>query len=536
MYSFDFSEKNVISFTVDYNESEYRETEVSVTLPNTEAKPVCFMVRQDAGERRPRFAIEIQELTEASVTATIIPADPCMKYLRFCVTRALYDETGSDSALFSYYIETYERVAAGLNMSLMEYFEEYNHLFAGESTYEVGSLRPATDYYICAVGIGADGNQADEMIRAPFTTPDVVPCTTTFDISYDISGPIVTTVVTPSDNDQLWDFNFIKAASIEKEDIAEAFQSYIDKAIKEYQGMLGWSEAEIVKELIAKKGRKEFTDELDAETEYYGFVVPLNPIGIINAVPTVKEFRTGKVTVSGNSLILEITEVKDREIKFQTTTTNEDPYVLIVDKSSSFDGLADEQIIDKLTRFPYNPDNSKLTGSQAGTIDALEPNTEYSAFAFGWLGGVATTELVRRDFTTTSHVDGAASMDLIYDKYFDGSALSQEYPGLFAAYLYAGKAVLPVEVSLTGEYEAFYYNIMVGAPETPEGYEEYLYRTLRNQGHVTRTFYISGYYGEEYTLTGYAVDKNGHYGPIMWKKITFSQSGASPVSEFTPAE
>lgn len=529
------SKERTIKFVVDYNETEERSAKVKVALPNNVAE-TFFTVNQAAGDKRSNFVITVTETTESSVSATIAPFNPEVEYLRFCITKEMYDGIGSDKEMFEYFIRNSANNAEKNGMTLREYLEEQKRIIVGEGEYKVESLRPTTDYYICAVCIDSEIKQVGDMVKQAVKTAEVQPCTVTFDIAYEISGPNVTTTVTPSDENQFWVFDIVKTASIKQEDIAEIYQTVLDKKIKEYQDMFGWSEANIVSSVIASKGAKTFTDELDADTEYYGFAVSINKVGIINAVPTVKVFTTGKVAGSTNNIELNIIEAKDRQAEFKITTTNEDPYVFIVDKSASFKGLTDEQIIEKLTKYPYKPDNATFTGNQTKTIAALESETAYSAFVFGWYGGIATTSLHRVDFTTTPHVEGTASISLKGTKYFDGTVLSEKYPDLFPSHIYAGNAVLPVEVQVAGESLDYFYTIMAGAPPTPDGYEEYMYRTLRKQGHTTRTYYLMGGFDTEYTLTGFAVDREGHYGPILWEKITFTKDGMSPVSEFVAFE
>lgn len=536
VHSFDFTEENIISFEVDWNETtKTREAVVEITLSDGSSNQ-SFTVRQAAGEKRPRFVITVDELSDSSVSAMIVPLNEQMSYINICMSKAEYDKLGSDEALFDLFARTYGEQAQAAGMTLVSYLESIERLFRGERLYRVEGLDAETEYYLCAVEISSTGEQASEMVKTLIETPAVQMIDMSFDIKYDVTGPNVTMTVTPSDEKQYYVFDIVAKESIEITELIPIYQTVLQKKIEEYKEMFGISTVNVVRQFIASKGVAATTLELQAETTYYGFAVSINSVGIINSQPKICEFVTGSVGASDNNIAITLTAVGDRKVNYSITTTTDDPYIFNIVEASKVEGMTEQQILTEQTSGAYNLEQLKMQGNKTGTISRLLPETDYVALAFGYFGDKVTTKLFRQNFTTQANVVGAVTFDLNYDYYFDGNEISQIYPDLFPAYLAADKAVLPVQVNLhDNEADEYFYHIFAGAPATPDGMEAYIYKTLMNQGYTTSTGVFYASYGTEYTLAGFAVDMQGHYGPIFWKKINLTPEGASPVENYRPA-
>lgn len=135
------------------------------------------------------------------------------------------------------------------------------------------------------------------------------------------------------------------------------------------------------------------------ENTYVGFAVAINDEAIFCSEMTKAEFTTLSVGDSDNRISISITDVGEDWADFEITTTNDDPYVFFIEPSSTFEGLDDDEIIQfALDNISYT--TTIYNGDYSDTASPLTPGTEYTALAFGYITGTATTGLVKTGFHT----------------------------------------------------------------------------------------------------------------------------------------
>ena len=99
------------------------------------------------------------------------------------------------------------------------------------------------------------------------------------------------------------------------------------------------------------------------------------------------------------------------------------------------------------------------------SFTGLTPETEYSVCAFGQVAGLATTGLFRTDFITTEAEIGNATIEVVFDEYYDMAAsldvLNEIDPSLASeieSYISQGLEVLLPCYAVTEPADAeFYY-------------------------------------------------------------------------------
>ena len=180
-------------------------------------------------------------------------------------------------------------------------------------------------------------------------------------------------------------------------------------------------------------------------------------------------------------------------------------------------------------------------------VTGIYPDTEYKigVVIMDYESGEFLSDVIFSDVFKTPELEYSdISMKILYDKYFDLDELaSAGYPEYKESVskdsrFDNGGAVLPVKVSITGDYQQYYYYIVRNNLTDTNTYDDNMfYREMVTKGMASSNpaeeFVIS--YGSEWTIVSLAIDKNGNRTPTFRQLLSApTKSGAAPVNEFTP--
>lgn len=530
---FNLDIKGVISFSVDANEQESpRRAIVDVLYGESKSS---FSVIQDAAEHIESFTIDIKEIYDAGVVYSIVPADAGITYVSMVVEKSYFDSYDSDDAYFADDLKFFKESAEASQMQLSEYLASI--LKKGETSGPAYRLKPEHTYYIYAYGLTSDGERLTEICKHEFTTAAVERSNVKLNISYTVTGTSVTMTVTPDDPEQLYMFNAIEATP-ETDDkfLLGIVQNEIDQYIEFYERLFGVPQDEAVKR-FASKGVSSYTfDGLKPETNYVGYAVAVNRLGSICADVVSAGFTTEAEQKPEDEIKISVSSLSDREITVDVESGIADHYVIGVDNSVRWEGMTDEQILQRLIAgYQWQAKGGEGNGSY--TFYSLMPQTGYSIFAFGYVDGVATTRLYRLDFTTKDAVGADILFKMEYDRYFDGTEMAATY-GEEKFGEARGKAVLPVRLVTEGTDNCaeIYYLFFEGDYSDRSTYPDDVFMDdLIEYGDWRSSNCYYPEYDKPYTMIGFGATDNMAMGPLSRQVVTLSRAGASPVSEYSAA-
>lgn len=246
-----------------------------------------------------------------------------------------------------------------------------------------------------------------------------------FDVTYDIDGPYVTMSVVP-DPEQIryyaWYYSKKGMETALEQSPGVTIEMYLKRVVEVdisnaiyYGSYAGYTAEEAVAELtFVGPASQKF--ELNAETDFYGFVCAVSDGGTILSDITITEFRTGSVAPSDNQLGIIINDVNTDRISYSVTTTNNDQYATLIFSAEDIEGLSDEEIVAK---FNETEDyvNYLHFGDISDTIIVDSEDTDYYIVAFGFEYGMATTEIVKEKVHTLKS-DGSplSNVNITLDK------------------------------------------------------------------------------------------------------------------------
>lgn len=473
------------------------------------------------------FAIMLHQVAPRSVTFDIIPADKEMTYVTMLVELA---ERVPDETLLEDDRYYFEMMAAMYGLSLEEYLTRFKLKSGDRIDVTQSKLKPDTDYLLYVYGLSPQGELLTDLCKKEFRTVLPERIDISFEIGYAIDATAVQATIEPSRTDCPYLFEIVEQGSVTTlEQTVADYQLELLETVDYYIDH-GMSAEDYIRS-IALTGRSVTASEgLKADTRYIGFAVAVDPrTGLLVSEASAREFVTGKVEPSDNVLTLQTIEIGDRSVDFRITTTNDDPYVFGVGEAKNWEGLSDDAIVELLLK-EYNLQDYVLHGDAQERITDLRPETAYIAFAFGYVSGIATTAPVMLRFSTDERVVADVGFTLVYDRYWDGDALSAVLPEYAES---AGLAVLPVKARPDADAAGYYYGIYTGDFSDPASISdiEVIEALLDSGSTAAETDYYLPY-GEPCTAFGIAVDEAGNYGPIFRARIVLDKEHASPVEEF----
>ncbi|HIT47243.1 MAG TPA: BACON domain-containing protein [Candidatus Cryptobacteroides merdipullorum] len=525
---FDFSVSGEISFAVSANETASARKGRIVLSYSGASAPQEIEVVQEAYVEPEFFAFNVKDISYTGVVFDVIPADKDLTYVALAVEKEYFDSFASDEEYFQDDLAFFRSEAEAYGLGLSEFLGQ--SLLKGDTeSRSVSELFPGEDYYIYAYGLNASGERLSDIYKTEFSTLAIDKIPMSFEISTEVNGPYMDLRIKPGDDTQTYVCGVYPAESVSSpEDAVRLYQNYINEQLALGE-LTGQTAAEVVAGLSSTGTiRRQYL--LEPSSDYVVFAAAVNSTGLIISDATLKEFATeSEIHASDNVIGIEVSAVTGRSAYYEVSVTNDDPYVLFCLPTADYAGKTDEELLEYFTG---TGDLSSLVwaGDDSGTITHLSPNTGYTIFAFGYLGGQATTGLFRAGFETTDAEMSDVTIAVRHDKYYDGTEAETRYPDLYPGA--SGLAVFPVRIETSGDVQHNYYHIFEGdlSDESAYPYEEVVAQ-LMNDSYYESAMYFYLEYDTEYTIVAVSEDQDRNPGPMFREVVSLSPDGVSPVEE-----
>ena len=175
-------------------------------------------------------------------------------------------------------------------------------------------------------------------------------------------------------------------------------------------------------------------------------------------------------------------------------------------------------------------------GKSRGVISFLAPETEYVAAAVVMderNGAFLADVIFSEPFKTAEANYADITVTASYEKFYNGDDLYAINPDAGAQY--KGYAMVPVTISVDGEYSSYYYTMIeyVTGLENPDVYPDAaLYQTLVYYGvNYAETVNFRAPWNKTVLLAAMAIDKEGRYSRVFRQKCQFKKYNASDINE-----
>lgn len=549
---FDWSSGEEIVFNVEAMglDDDFREAVVTVSYAEIER---TFTVSQSAGEDA--FSIEVLRSRPLSVWVSIEALDPDMKFWINIMETEKYQSYSSDQELFEADMEMWTQIAeeqgATLNDFLLSQFEytEYlspYHMFIAsygknyEAEYEV---RPGVSYTAYCYGMNSKGERLSKVYEVETVTPDfALTDGTEYDISVAVNGSEIAMTVNPSA-----DVYYYREAVIYEDGKRPSAEEHLHQTQIQLDATVfmtfshpdniaaGLTIEEVMAALCPPgeyEGGKTFNY---SDMPGFAFVYSVDSEGNIISEAHTEDFRLDPPSLSDNEITLNATEIGVRNMKWSSTATNQDQYLVYNLKAESVKGMTDSEIRDSLAKDNQWYFNVHTGSVNEGTFLHLDRNTDYILVAFGYQNGAATTKLFKYEYTTLDEEVSDVTCE-VNVKWFDGDEVREKYPE-YANYGAPGQAFICLDAVVDSDAAAYYYRIFAsntslnGVSVFDMSDDQFISQFEAGNPATTTSTKQFWSFDSRSIIVAVAKDSEGNFGKVFRKEITFTKDGCSPIGE-----
>lgn len=330
--------------------------------------------------------IIVNEVTPTLVRATFTPPDANLVYHPHVIRKALFKESwGNDVVRYmaSYINHLCEMYPDVPRRQVLDELILTTHEFS----FVEERLIPDTDYILFAVAVDNEGVPTMGMVTKEFHTKSVAMQDCTFDITVsDVSITRAKFEFKPSKKEVRYLSGVVLEAQypLDAETQAEFAQVLADKWIDDAAAYYAIDRLDVIPYISIAGDQQKDLDKgtLQPNIKYLAITVGIDPSGIINTAPSVKEFTTKPANTSNNTFTIDVDKTAIGA-SFTVTPTNNDSYFARVFTAVSLEGVNDDRIVASLVN--QGAADAVLSGVQ--TIDTwkedLIPDTNYELILFG---------------------------------------------------------------------------------------------------------------------------------------------------------
>ena len=220
----------------------------------------------------------------------------------------------------------------------------------------------------------------------------------------------VTMKVTPKDNEIRYYFDIIDKYLVKNsgDNLEAILMNILQERITMHTDQ-GLSVEEAVAKITSQgPDSYTYTQIQKANTTFIGYAVAIDPAGNMTGELCTKELTTRQTEPSSNEISIDVTNINVDKAYLYFETTNDDPWLYIVEPAHFWEGVEDEEILKSVCAL-YSLSELVTSGDYETPVTQMTGETSYIVMAFGYNEGTYTTKLFKKEFTTekaSGPVDG----------------------------------------------------------------------------------------------------------------------------------
>ena len=363
------------------------------------------------------FSIVVEEVHASKAITQITPEDAEMYYVMFLdeVSYLQFNGIATAEQLWEDDYAAFENGALNNNMNLKEYMVAKNIIFQGTQRVQWNNVRPGVNsvLYIYGVKFSEDGASYEAVTDITWTTiqPEYAPLQeVAFDVEASVKGAEVELSIKPEN----WDgYYLVKIVDANDElyvgEGVEFDDDYMALIADEWvtalsSNLAGGHPLNNILEEVCYKGSQVLSTSLDSYVLYSALVYPVAEYdGFVQVVgkPSYVNFSTEEVGKSDMDIAIEVTNCYVRVTDLKITPSNPDEsWILLITPTAYLPTNYDDQTLLDYALGEFSYYTYEFKGEITTHLNTLYPNTEYIVVAFGYSGGVVTTDVCSKTFRT----------------------------------------------------------------------------------------------------------------------------------------
>ena len=402
--------EGTLAFTVAKNmEDEARQTRIRITYPNVDTQYV--VVSQDKFNAI-TFELEITSSTSTSCTSLITPSNNNYAYIAYMaeVDYFLTAQITTPEELFQDDYNYFMAFAQQWEAPLLKEFFLMNYIaYQGEYSIEWTGMMPGKEYVLYVYAIEFNEANNDYWLASPITYQIVTLegdelSEVNFDVNIEINGPNATYNIAPENWDGHYYLTVYEEGDYMYRDTPadDAYSKLISSAWLDMMSQLmasGYALDQIM-QLVCLQGNEQYSETLKGDTNYAMVIYAVDMVdGMPQVVskPQIKNFTTEAIGASDMTIDIKVENKYVRVADIIITPSTNEYYTVAIVAKNEVPDKSNEEIIEWCNNSFYM---EIYQGKIVSHINSFKPETEYTILAYGYYGGVVTTDLFRYDFTT----------------------------------------------------------------------------------------------------------------------------------------
>ena len=399
-------EADKLSITASGNYDDAART-AEVTLSYKSAADVTITLSQGRITAENPLEVELVGYDATTITISVLTADPATTWVPMVTYKESWDYyKGNENDIFQADLEYFQYLAEINDLSLTDFLTGIVGTGSEESI-RIAQLTPDTEYVVYVYGISLEGERTTNIIATTVKTEPPHEGDITFEFSVKEEDFVLEYTITPSHTGVDYycgimseeELNYWKEA-LNTDNLKTILQKgSIDStiAILQNSGYIT-DRTEFFSIYNLSDILEDGWFECKADTKYYIMAAKWNNNCDIIGEVGYCEHTSAHLEPSANILTLELKNLTQSSVDVKTTTTTNDPYVVLPLRSDVVKNLDDEELYELImSEYDYVISSYTYQGNSTNTFGSMRPDSDYTIVAFGYKAGTLTTSKIWRE-------------------------------------------------------------------------------------------------------------------------------------------
>ena len=408
-------EADKLSITAKGNYDDAART-AEVTLSYKSAADVTITLTQGRITAENPIEVELVGYDATTITISVLTADPETTWVPMVTYKESWDYyKGNQNDIFQADLEYFQYLAEINDLTLTEFLEGIVGT-GSEEAIRITKLTPDTEFVVYVYGISLEGERTTDIIATHVKTETPHDGDITFEFSVTEEDFVLEYTVIPSHTGVDYfcgimseeELNYWKQ-TLNTDNLKTILQKgSIDSTIALLQQ---WNYIEERTEFFSIYNLSDILEdgwfECKADTKYYIMAAKWNENCDIIGEVGYYEHTSAHLEPSANILTLELKNLTQSSVDVKTTTTTNDPYVVLPLRADVVKSLDDEELFELITsEYDYVISSYTYESNTTNTYGSMRPDSDYVIVAFGYKAGTLTTSKIwREEFHTLASGD-----------------------------------------------------------------------------------------------------------------------------------
>ena len=399
-------EADKLNITASGNYDDAERT-AEVTLAYKGAENVILTLSQSRITAEKPIEVELVDYDATTITISVLTADPTTTWVPLVTYKESWDYyKGNQNDIFQADLEYFEYLADMNDISLSDFLSSIVGTGSEESI-RITKLEPETEYVVYVYGISLEGERTTDIIATHVKTEPPHEGDITFEFSVKEEDFILEYTVTPSHTGVDYFCGIMSEEELNSwkqtlgtDNLKTILQKgSIDSTIALLQQ---WGYIEDRTEFFSIYNLSDILEdgwfECKADTKYYIMAAKWNNNCDVIGEVGCYEHTSAHLEPSSNVLTLELKNLTQSSVDVKTTTTTNDPYVVLPLRADVVNGLSDDELFELImSEYDYVISSYTYQGNSTNTFGSMRPDSNYTIVAFGYKAGTLTTSKIWRE-------------------------------------------------------------------------------------------------------------------------------------------